>query len=68
MWENGFIRKLRLISKFMKSQTGTQTITVNILPDISSCKLMKLIIWSANRIQGEKYFSSKIMQKMREGD
>ena len=34
MWENGLIRKLRLISKYMTSQPGEQTITINILPNI----------------------------------
>ena len=31
----GLIRKLRLISKFMASQTSKQTITIHILPNIS---------------------------------
>ena len=31
MWENGLTRKLRLISKFMTSQPGKQTITIHIL-------------------------------------
>ena len=35
MQENDLIRKLRLISKFMTSQTGSQIITIHILPDIS---------------------------------
>ena len=35
MQENGLLRKLRLISKFITSQTGLQTITIQILPDIS---------------------------------
>ena len=34
MEENGFIRKLRLISKFMISQTGKQIITIKIIPNI----------------------------------
>ena len=38
MQESGLIRKLWLISKFMTSQTGTQTISINILPDISKSK------------------------------
>ena len=35
MQENGFIRNRRKIAKFMMSQAGTQTFTINILPDIS---------------------------------
>ena len=33
--ENGSIRKITLISKFMTSQAGKQTITMHILPNIS---------------------------------
>ena len=35
MWEDGLIRKLRLISKFMTSQPGKQTSTIRILLNIS---------------------------------
>ena len=38
MWEKGLIRKLRKILKFMTSQVGTKTITINILPFISKSK------------------------------
>ena len=43
MWEikeneNGFIRKLSLISKFMSPQTGKQTVTIHILRNISRSK------------------------------
>ena len=38
MWENGLMRKLRYISKLMTSQTGKQTITINILTGISMSK------------------------------
>ena len=38
MWENGLLRNLKLISKFMMSQTGKQTMTTNTLPEISKCK------------------------------
>ena len=34
MCENGMIRELRYISEFMTSQTETQAITINMLPDI----------------------------------
>ena len=57
-WKNGLIRKLRLTSKFMTSQPGLQTNAIYILPNISQSK--------GN--QTMKYFSSKIMQKMRQGD
>ena len=36
--KNGLIRKLRLISKFMLSQPGLQTIAIHILPNISQSK------------------------------
>ena len=38
MGENGLIRKLRLISKFMASQPRKQTIMIPILPNISRSK------------------------------
>ena len=34
MHKNGLIRRIRLISKFMTSRLGKQTITMHILPDI----------------------------------
>ena len=48
------------------SQSGTQTITINILPDISKNKGNE--IWSVNRIKREQNFSSNIMQKISQGD
>ena len=36
--KNGFIRKIRLTSKFMTSQPGLQTIAIHILPNISQSK------------------------------
>ena len=36
--KNGLIRELRSISKFVTLQTGTQIITITILPDISKSK------------------------------
>ena len=53
------------MSKFMTSQLGEQTIAIHILPNIrgrkssQAMKLGQLI---------EKYFSSKIMEKTRQGD
>ena len=40
---NGLIRKLRLISKLMKSQPGHQIITIHILPSISRSKEYQVI-------------------------
>ena len=39
--KNGLIRKIRLISKFMMSQPGKQTITIHTLPNISQSKGIK---------------------------
>ena len=36
--KTGLIRKIRLISKFMTSQPGLQTIGIHILPNISQSK------------------------------
>ena len=38
MKEDGLIRELRLISKFMKPQTGKQMIKIHILPNIARSK------------------------------
>ena len=38
MYKNGLIRKIRLILKFMTSQPGLQTTTINILSNISRSK------------------------------
>ena len=38
MFKNGLTRKIRLISKFMTSQPGKQTIVIHILPNISRSK------------------------------
>ena len=38
MSKNGWIRKLRLILKFMTSQSGKRTIATHILPNISRGK------------------------------
>ena len=66
--KNGLIRKIRLISKSMTSQTGQQTIAIQILPNISRSKSKPdNEIWSVNRMEHEKYFFSKIMHKMRQG-
>ena len=36
--KNGLIRKMKLTSKFMKSQPGLQTIVIHISPNISQSK------------------------------
>ena len=39
MYKNGLIRKVKLISKFMTSQPGKQTIAIHTLPSISRIKV-----------------------------
>ena len=51
----------------MTSQAGQQIITIQILSNISRSKVNNEI-WSVNKILREKFFSSKIMQKMRQED
>ena len=50
MYKNGSIRKIRLISKFMMSEPGKQTIAIHILPNISRSKDNQSDneIWSVN--------------------
>ena len=38
MCKNGLIEKTRLISRFMTSQRGSQTVAIHILPNISRSK------------------------------
>ena len=38
MYKNDLIRKIRLISEFMTSQPGKQTIAMHLLPNISKSK------------------------------
>ena len=38
MYRNGLIKKIRLISNSMTSQTGSETIVIHILPNISRSK------------------------------
>ena len=54
LYKNGYIRKLRLISKFMESTTGQQLIKLYIFCSISQEK-------KPTRILYEKYFSWKII-------
>ena len=52
--KNNLIRKISLISKFLTSQPGSQTVTIHILPNISQNKGNK-------RIQQQQNVSSKFM-------
>ena len=38
MYQNGLLKKLKLVSNFMTSQPGKQTIAIHILPNISRGK------------------------------
>ena len=38
MYQNGLIKKIRVISGFMTSQPGKQTTVIHTLPNISGCK------------------------------
>ena len=58
MYQNDLIKKIRLISNFMASQPGKQTIVKHILTNISRSKgnqTMKFL--SVNRMQHKKHFS-----------
>ena len=58
MYQNDLIKKIRLISNFMVSQPGKQTIVKHILTNISRSKgnqTMKFL--SVNRMQHKKLFS-----------
>ena len=63
MYRNGLIRKARLISKFMMSQPGSQTIAIHILPNISRSKgnqtmrFGQLIEYNMRNIFAEKSYT-----------
>ena len=65
MWKNSLIRKVRLILKFMTSQTGKQTIAIHKLPNISrskgnqAMKFGQLIEYNMRNIFFDKTFSKK---------
>ena len=67
--KNGFIRKIRLISKFITSQPGEQTIAIHMLSKISgsksnqAMKLGQLIDYNKRNT-----FLQKLCKKMRQGD
>ena len=67
MYKNGLIRELRSISKFVSLQTGTQIITITILPDISKSKSNQQMEFGQliEYIVKRNFF--KIMKKMRRG-
>ena len=66
--ENGWIRKLRLVSRFMTSHTWQQIITIHILPTISGRKSNQAMKCGMLKKRSQKVFFSKIIQKMRQGD
>ena len=51
----------------MTSQAGFQTIPIHILPNISQKKRQPVMKFG-QLIEQEKYFSSKVMRRMRQGD
>ena len=63
--KSGLIRKTRLTSEFMTSQSGLETIAIHILPNISQSIGNQTIKFGQLIKYNEKYFSSKIMQKTR---
>ena len=76
-YENGLIKKLRLISKFMKSSTGKQIITIHILANILRSKAnqkMKNIFLFKNHAKNEGrrllpnffYFLKKALHEVKE--
>ena len=52
----------------MTSQTGTQIVTINILPDISKTKVNQSVKFGHLIVYNVRNISSEIMQKMRQGD
>ena len=66
--ENGWIRKLRLVLRFMTSHTGQQIITIHILPNISGSKSNQAMKCGMLKKRSQKVFFSKIIPKMRQGD
>ena len=59
MYQNSLIKKIRLVSNFMASQPGYQTVVIHIFPNISKSKGNQsgTELWSVNRMQDEKHFS-----------
>ena len=63
MKKNGMIRKIRLISKFMTSQPGWQTITMHVVPNIprnksnQTVEIGQLIECNMRNISVEKFYA-----------
>ena len=68
LYHTSLIRKMSLISKYLTSQPGQQTITIHIFSNISRSKGNQTLKFGQAIEYNNKYFSSKIMQKMRQGD
>ena len=67
--KNGLIRKIRLISKFMDVTAWlTKNYNTHIPQYLTNLREPDNEIWSVNKTSQEKYFSLKIMQKMRQGN
>ena len=69
MYQNSLIRKISLISNFITSQPGWQTIVIHILPNILRTKGNHNKIWSVNRMLHEKHFflrnyTQNVMEKL----
>ena len=62
MQKSGLTRKVRLVSKFMKSQSGKQTSVIHILPNISRSKDKQTLKFK--RIQTEIFFLKNHTQNM----
>ena len=62
------IRKIRLASNIMTSQTGLQTIAAHILLSISQSKGSQTMKFGQLIEYYKRYFSSKIMWEMRQRD
>ena len=60
--------KKRLNQKDLTTQPGQQTITIHILPKILRSKVNQTLKFGQAIEYNNKYFSSKIMQKRRQGD
>ena len=63
MKKNGMIRKIRLISKFVTSQPGWQTITMHVVPNIprnksnQTVEIGQLIEYNMRNISVEKFYA-----------
>ena len=66
MKKNGMIRKIRLISKFMTSQPGWQTITMHVVPNIprnkssQTVEIGQLIEYNMRNIPVENFMQNVV--------